>query len=586
MSRYPKDTTSINRIFKIIFVSTNILYKLNELNSHYFSIKGIKFPKNNSFYAALSEFEERDISSDEWIELITENSKHKELKEKLIFDSYNVWNDFEELIVDHNDFLEMEFFDEVSWKEGDGNLAPPQINRLHILNNLIYYRQMLDTDRWFLINKHNRIYDDYDWERAYYTGSVGISLAKLDIKLWETFEKIIQSIPTPGGATPLLDYYARGKHFAHDISLQSCKKLFNRRFKNISTKYVLSSSFMSSLHSLLLSLATLENIEKPIRVGIVGKQVYFEVLKLFGIAGGAELRDSILGEKFIIKRFPEQNQAEFDVLYFEAATNSPNGKSPKLDDVIKIAKNSSCKVLISDITSNPFAFNEADIRKHNGLFIQLQSLAKYVQLGTNISMGGLAMIHQNNSIFSNQLIANSMYSHNTILGQHPDPNLAKAICRNPVILEKRLIRMKKNAEVFKKLLIRFNDTSKHWELINNKNNTTNIIWIEVKKEWISTAKRIRPSSAPFGLEIPNYDKLEISEYIKFVLEFWLWQPTIGECDEQNPTVKTSFGFNQTTFHILNHRKIYIRISCGIESMELLREIAYHTIKILGSDGEF
>lgn len=146
--------------------------------------------------------------------------------------------------------------------------------------------------------------------------------------------------------------------------------------------------------------------------------------------------------------------------------------------------------------------------------------------------------------------------------------------------------MKKNAEVFKKLLMHFNDTSKHWELINNKNNTTNIIWIEVKKEWISTAKRIRPASSIYGLETPNFNELETSEYIKVVLESWLWEPTIGECDDQSPVVKTSFGFNQTTFHILNYSKIYIRISCGIESMELLREIAYHTIKILGSDGEF
>lgn len=586
MSRYPNVETLANRIFKTIDVSIDTLYQIHNIPANKYPLPLHKKSNAKLFYNVLHEFEENEIKPEEWIDLLTNLSKYRELKEKLIIDSYLVWNDFEELLNDHTFYLETDYFEKVSWNEGDGNADPPQINRLYILGIMVHNRKYLDVERWLLLKKYHRIYDDYDWERLYRDGLVGISLSTLDIKLTDSFEKIIQSIPTPGGATPLLDYYARGEHFAHEISQQSCKELFNKKYQNLKPNYVLTSSFMSALHALLITLATLNEKDKFINIGVVGKGVYFEVLRLFGLKDGEEIKKATLGNKFKVQRIEPDYKGKLDILYFEETPNSPYGNTPKIEDVIKLSRNTNCKVVITDITSNPFAFSETDIIKFSGLFIQLQSLAKYIQLGTNISMGGLAMFHQNKSKVDIQQMVKQMNEYITILGQHPDPNLAKAICRNPEILEKRLNRMKKNAIVFQKMLQYYSDRGKHWAVIDNESNTTNIIWIEVKKKWITRAKELKPASTPYGLYKPKYSKLNTSQYIKYILEAHLWQPVIGESNGSSPVVKTSFGFNQTTFHILDKGKIYIRISCGIESMELLRELVHYTISILGCDKDF
>lgn len=589
MSRYPYQSTLVKRIFKIQSKSLEILHHIQELNRGVYPFTSLKLSTAQRFNSALIEFQDIEISPHEWVALIKDPNRKKELKEKMIFDSITGLEEFEELITDHSFFLESEFFDEVAWSEGDGNTNPPQIERLSILNNLIFYRKYIDEDRWSLIKRYNAIFDDYDWERFYYRGCAGISLAELDTKLWLTFEKIIQSIPTPGGATPLRNDYARSEHFAHNISVESCRKLFSSEYPNSPHQFVISSSFMSALHSLLLSLLSLRTNNKPIRIGLFGDQIYFEVQRLFGIVGNKEIKDTILGENFTIDHVNgEMNHLNFDVIYFEAVSNSRNGLSVDWEEVLNIAQRSNCQYVISDTTSNPFAFTESYINRFDGIFVQLQSLAKYVQLGTNVSMGGLAIIHEKDTGKTCKKIAKKMRETIKFLGQHPDPNIAKAICRNQEILKKRLAKMNRNAHIFKKLLLEFCDSSKNWVVTNNGFNPTNIIWIEVKKEWIIRAKEITPKGSKFGLSRLNFKEPIDHIFIKYILEFYLWQPTLGEWDDCSPLVKTSFGFNQTTFHIMNNRnrKTYIRISCGIESIELIREIAFNTLKTLGCESNF
>ncbi|KAA3643518.1 MAG: hypothetical protein DWQ07_23710 [Chloroflexi bacterium] len=67
--------------------------------------------------------------------------------------------------------------------------------------------------------------------------------------------------------------------------------------------------------------------------------------------------------------------------------------APDCEDVLRVAIDTSCKFIISDTTAAPFFFSELHLSKFDGIFIQLQSLAKYAQLGTNIAMGGLAIIY-------------------------------------------------------------------------------------------------------------------------------------------------------------------------------------------------
>lgn len=589
MPRYAKFATLGQRIDKRLIGSLNALPQIPAVHSLECPPVPVPPPTRKDFVSALSDFQKDPPAPSVWASWIndtdmamTARDETLRLKEQLILDSATRWKEDRDLIQEHATFIEQELFDAVSWRGGDGNLDPPQTYQLYYLLDLISSREYIDADRWHLLKGHRTVRDDYDWARFGFSGNLGISLAELDTGLWRSFDAIVQSIPTPGGATPLIDDYARSTHFAHNISRQSCQTLFTAQHRDSPPCLVVSSSFMSALYSLLLSLRSRRQGKSPFKLGVVGTRLYFEVDRLFDQENRTRstISHTVLGRDFSIKRIKSATRtgsSKLDAIYFEAAPNSPDMRRTEWNDVLALAKRASCQCVICDVTLAPFYFDGTRIHDIGADLIQLQSLAKFAQIGTNVAMGGLAMLHGKHAA----ALSDRMRSIITVLGQHPDPNLAKALCRDKRSFKKRLARMARNARILKQMLEEYSKMGADWSVANSDVDAANLVWIEVKRGWIARARRLRPAEPPYGYDTPEWEALGDSDFIKHVLQMRFWQPCLAEWADDAPSVKTSFGFSQTTFHVLNYKRILIRISCGAESVEQFRELAICTAKTLG-----
>lgn len=609
MSKQAELNTLHNQIYKLVKDSLIVLEKFEEEYECHFPFESYEELSKVDFWNRFDTYQNKQLNAHQWANHIVNQTSDFDFKEKMIFDSKIVWKELYELVRNHNDFLETDYLQDTLYKEARDNPPYTEINKLRTLEFIIDSRISIDEYRWHLCKRYQRIYDDYDWSRFFYRGPINYSLAELDRKLFLSFENIIQAITTPGGATPLETDYARSNHFANNHTLKSCEKLFTSEFEDLNYELVLSSSFMSALTSLILALLkpVKEEDGETFKLVLIGRKIYYEVLKVFGLdKGDFKKNDSnhitFFGSRLVVKLISSIDQIkehnDLDAIYFESASNSWDGWTPLFEDLQNELKLTNCKYIIADTTLKPFIFSVQLLKKFEGTIIQLHSLTKYAQLGTNVSMGGLAIISKNscNSICTE--LANRMKEIIILFGQHPNPNLAKTVCNNELDFKNRLARMRGNADVLKLILLKTNQGKKSWKVLEKASTSTNLIWIAIDKEWFDHSVQVISKTPPYGMDLreskfirrvlkdveKNNKKLSPKEkrrVFKRVLEEKLWSQTLGEWHEEGSFLKTSFGFNQTTYTVLGNTTLYLRISCGVESMELLREIADNLITTLG-----
>lgn len=548
----------------------------------------LSYKRQKSFDKVVSEWD--DPEAERWCIMFNSHDHQLEFKENLIINSITTWCELLEAVDFHMDFIANDYRDEISEWTCEEGFYLSQINKsIKELVGLIRYierRICIDALRYSLLVEFKFVGDSYECERFGQIDTYVSNLGALDGKLFQEFERIVQSIPIPGGATPY--GYTRGEHFAHDISIRSCEKLLSTRLFPEYPKMVIASSFMGVLNVLLFSFCENRTTIDPFKLYVYGQEgTYFEVKGLLKTKGEKQTStDKLFGGR--LDRLKELSK-ELDAIYVEPFSNALGGPI-NWQQVITAAIEYNCKCLIVDATLRPIALfkNEYNIESFKGIIIELHSIAKFVQMGTNIAMGGLAIIHSNHQQkqFTSKLVSR-MRSLVNQFGSHSDLNLAKTICTNPEVLRNRINRSCKNAEILRRILNSNSPSNGGWIVHTSDSILKPTVWVIInKKKWKERAIELLPKWGPSGSRWTNIDpkKMKLREMIVCTLECHLWFSPIDN-DDEKPTLRSSFGFNQTNFLFKvpekNQNEVRIRISCGVETVEMLSKTAYQLLDLLG-----
>ena len=235
---------------------------------------------------------------------------------------------------------------------------------------------------------------------------------------------------------------------------------------------------------------------------------------------------------------------------------------------------SSPATIIIDKTLDPFCADRLiPLLPKNVLLVVIESLSKYWQLGTNLSIAGIASLVASGPIATRRAchLATRLRKLIEALGQHMDPRVVLAMPPYREALEARLSRMRRNARLLANWLRRNQrGTVRHADAEDTCSSLVYLSWS------IPTAKRseLNFSGALEQRGSPKEQTLEWRDaYVSAVVSYL--EEMLSDDYLLSPVrLGTSFGFSRTAISPVpkSTTECQLRLSAGLENIEALRKI--------------